>query len=247
MGQYYRPEILRDSPTPDGHEVIDFAFYSHNFGNGLKLMEHSYVGNDFVNVVAGFLKQPRRLVWAGDYADAEPGRTIVSDGREFDANLYALASEHNTRPYVVASGEPAMDQSQREYSDRRGADYGVDKVNVEATVDVAHTVRYFLNHSKREFVDVTAGPPANSRWSELIIHPLPLLTSEGNGRGGGDYHSYDFVDREIVYHRRPGHDLVGSWARDVISGSDERPGAEFTEIKPGFSEDPAKVEKEVSA
>jgi hypothetical protein len=35
------------------------------------------------------------------------------------------------------------------------------------------------------------------------IHPLPLLTCEGNGRGGGDY--------------RGESDLVGRWSRDLIS------------------------------
>jgi hypothetical protein len=40
-------------------------------------------------------------------------------------------------------------------------------------------------------------------WKGTKIHPLPLLTCEGNGRGGGDF--------------RGEHDLIGSWARDVIS------------------------------
>jgi hypothetical protein len=35
------------------------------------------------------------------------------------------------------------------------------------------------------------------------LHPLPLLTVEGNGRGGGDLHDAP--------------PIVGSWARDVIS------------------------------
>jgi hypothetical protein len=35
------------------------------------------------------------------------------------------------------------------------------------------------------------------------MHPLPLLTAEGNGRGGGDIEDAPPV--------------IGSWARDVIS------------------------------
>ena len=42
------------------------------------------------------------------------------------------------------------------------------------------------------------------------VHPLPLLTCEGNGRGGGDYRPED-------------HPLIGIWARDVISVEKEKP------------------------
>jgi hypothetical protein len=56
----------------------------------------------------------------------------------------------------------------------------------------------------------------------LHIHPLSLLTAEGNGRGGGDY-------------RGAHEDLVGSWARDVISVEREAP-AGFTELECEFSE-----------
>jgi hypothetical protein len=59
--------------------------------------------------------------------------------------------------------------------------------------------RYIINHTKKEFVDKTK-IPENEGW---YIHPLPLLTCEGNGRGGGDF--------------RGDSDLIGSWARDLIS------------------------------
>lgn len=45
--------------------------------------------------------------------------------------------------------------------------------------------------------------PENNGWT---VHPLPLLTAEGNGRGGGDYHE-----------QNPDIELVGTWARDSIS------------------------------
>ena len=61
MGQYYMP-ILRD-------EAGNFcAFYSHTYGNGLKLMEHSYIGNNFVNAVCNQIyKKPHNVCWFGDY------------------------------------------------------------------------------------------------------------------------------------------------------------------------------------
>ena len=62
MGQYYMPVIKRGS--------VLRRVYSHNFDNGLKLMEHSYVDNNFVNVVANELvENPAQLYWLGDYAE----------------------------------------------------------------------------------------------------------------------------------------------------------------------------------
>ena len=59
---------------------------------------------------------------------------------------------------------------------------------------------YIVNHSKKCFVDKNNIVPDNDGWR---VHPLPLLTCEGNGRGGGDYRGVS--------------DLIGIWARDVIS------------------------------
>jgi hypothetical protein len=73
-------------------------------------------------------------------------------------------------------------------------------------------VRFIINHSKKTFVDKHKGIKDNNGWA---IHPLPLLTCEGNGRGGGDY--------------RGESPLIGSWARDVISVSDTKP-KDFEEL-----------------
>ena len=54
-----------------------------------------------------------------------------------------------------------------------------------------------MNHTKKVYVK------KNGRF-----HPLSLLTAEGNGSGGGDYYG-------------PNIDMVGTWARDIISMEDE--------------------------
>jgi len=56
---------------------------------------------------------------------------------------------------------------------------------------------YIVNHTKKVYVKKNDG-----------FHPLSLLTAEGNGRGGGDYHG-------------PNIEMVGTWARDVISMEDQ--------------------------
>lgn len=40
-----------------------------------------------------------------------------------------------------------------------------------------------VNHDKKEYVDIR-DCRSNDDWT---VHPLPILTSSGNGRGGGDY------------------------------------------------------------
>jgi hypothetical protein len=49
MGQYYKPIILGNTPKEGEHETVKAWMYSHEYDNGLKLMEHSYQGNNFVS------------------------------------------------------------------------------------------------------------------------------------------------------------------------------------------------------
>lgn len=59
---------------------------------------------------------------------------------------------------------------------------------------------YLVNHTKKQYV--------NKEKEE--IHPLPLLTAEGNGRGGCDYGGHN-------------EELCGAWARNVLSVEKEPP------------------------
>jgi len=159
MGQGYKAIILA-SQKDNGKEIIRTWVDTENYNNGYKLMEHSYVGNNFVDAVE-YLLSPMgmfyksRVVWAGDYADKEEGLT---------ENLYELAEEGKVAPQGVR-------RDMRDYL-------------------------YIVNHTKMQYTAKIFG--------RYIAHPLPLLTAEGNGRGGGDYNGT--------------HDeLVGTWARDVIS------------------------------
>lgn len=77
---------------------------------------------------------------------------------------------------------------------------------------------YVINHTKKQFVDKSK-VPNNDGWR---IHPLPLLTCEGNGRGGGDF--------------RKESPLVGCWARDIISVDNEVPQG-YKELTFDLSED----------
>ncbi len=80
--------------------------------------------------------------------------------------------------------------------------------------------RYLVNHSKQVYLDKTKQEQDEDGYQ---IHPLPLLTCEGNGQGGGDYIT---EDEHLLQH-------IGSWARDIISVESEIP-ADYTEIIVSF-------------
>jgi hypothetical protein len=71
---------------------------------------------------------------------------------------------------------------------------------------------FIINHTKKEYIIK----------KNNIIHPLPLLTAEGNGLGGGDYYGKNV-------------NLIGSWARDVISINNLVP-EDYKEIVCNFDE-----------
>jgi hypothetical protein len=66
-----------------------------------------------------------------------------------------------------------------------------------------HNYRYIINHTKKEYVKVPAYE--KDKW---IIHPLPILLADGNGRGGGDYYGKN-------------NSLAGTWKFDLISVTDD--------------------------
>jgi len=99
MGQYYKPVILADNK-----KTVKAWVYSHDFGNGLKLMEHSYIGNNFVSAFESLIKNnPQRVVWGGDYADHCIGLKTNTYDRCKDKNKVLPTDRPNTREtrYVV--------------------------------------------------------------------------------------------------------------------------------------------------
>jgi hypothetical protein len=169
MGQYYKPISI---------EKKQFVI-AHDYDNGLKLMEHSWIGNGFVGVVENLIApggpwHGDHILWAGDYADPEPRQ---------ERNAYELISQ----------------------SDRNKIKPAAQKSNY----------RYVVNLDTKQFVDKTKVPLSDvwvgddGKEHPYAIHPLPLLTCEGNGRGGGDFRKQD--------------PLVGSWARHRVTVSNEIP------------------------
>jgi len=173
MGQYYHALFLAEKASDADKEFIRAAIHSHMFNNGMKLIEHSYIDSQFMCAVE-FLLSPlgmfykTRVVWAGDYADPEPGS---------EENLHRLSEG-------------------KEYAMSTRIDFS----------NIMQDYNFIVNHTKKQYVTKTG----------RVYHPLSLLTAEGNGRGGGDYHGSC-------------ENLVGTWARDVISVEMAAP-PDYTEL-----------------
>ena len=158
MGQYYTPIIKRGETFK--------TFYSHDYGEGLKLMEHSYQGNWFVSTVLNQLvNNPGELAWVGDYAKLE-------------------------------DVEPTKQSLAKEFINMQNKKYSKPKVVKKLKEEI------FINHSKKEYF-ILSQTPIKEDEDGFKIHPLPLLTAIGNGKGGGDY-------------RGVNDSLVGKWALDLI-------------------------------
>jgi hypothetical protein len=87
MGQYYIPVLMNTDSHENRRQLL-----SHNYHNGLKLMEHSWCGNNFVNAVVALMKMrgKQRLVWLGDYATRGEDMPLQGYGGSlYDVNAYS--------------------------------------------------------------------------------------------------------------------------------------------------------------
>lgn len=160
MGQYYMPLLM-------GKDKQAFRFYSHDYSNGLKLMEHSWVGNCFVNAVLSKLDDtPMRVAWMGDYADSDE-RTEFSNG---------FIKSHNSFMYYYRK---AWGDKSRVPAIRDAEQYPLNQDTTDC---------YLVNLTQNCYIDMQQYIQENN-YDGWIINPLPLLTCIGNGGGGGDYFS----------------------------------------------------------
>jgi len=192
MGQYYYPISLDKKQFILSHDCADGGDFV-----GLKLMEHSYIGNPMVNVVEHLLMPggewyKSRLVWAGDYADGEPD--LEKDENGETPNLHCIIGDDDNNKIIGDLLLKNLGNIPEEYC-------------------------YVVNHSLKQFVDKRK--IKKNDWGGKI-HPLPLLVSEGNGRGGGDFHGED--------------ERIGFWARHIISIEKEIPEG-YEEIDGQFIEE----------
>ena len=157
MGQYYMPYIksLRDKK--------EMSVYSHQFESGLKITEHSWIGNYMCNQVYNWiLDNPSIVAWIGDYAEFEM---------------------LNNKSYI----------DEKQWNRIRNAIWGGDKNKFLQKPDSDlfefdfNKNWYLVNETKKQFLDMKEfiKKCGDEEWG--CLSPLSLLTAVGNGQGGGDY------------------------------------------------------------
>ena len=211
MGQYYRPCVLKKN-WKQAKNVVKATLDSWDFDNGLKLMEHSWIGNGLVRRMEYLLANQFKgypFVWSGDYAD-----TVVT--KKGNHNIY---DESNDFIYKNPNSERDFEKSALYKKLLNAIPNFWDGEGEFNPYENIPYYRYLVNYSKKEYCVM---PKHNS--SKLIVNPLPILTCDGNGRGGGDYRIED--------------ERIGSWAFDRIGlTNDNNEIVGFKEIDGFFEED----------
>jgi len=189
MGQYYKPTIIYQ----DGSIA---SLYSHAYDSGLKLMEHSWIGNDFVNAVySRILNKPRRIAWIGDYSDDD----------------YETCGEAYTKHFGLKDFMKCYSHVWKDEDEKESIPPSMYTPEDLSLINDKTKEMYLVNHDRKEYLDlgsyIERCTVKDGNWVGWCVNPLPLLTACGNGRGGGDFHCND---------TNIGHEQVGIWAFDEL-------------------------------
>ena len=79
-------------------------------------------------------------------------------------------------------------------------------------------IKYLVNKNQNQYINLKKLPPDKKG---RIIHPLPLMTCSGNGKGSGAFQGQN--------------SFTGSWAGDRLSCELIKPDKDYQEIKPNFA------------
>lgn len=128
---------------------------------GQKLMEHSWIGNNFTDAVSWHIyKNPMRLAWVGDYAND----TDWKYEGEYDGEETAQTIHQKTWD---------IREEDEEFIPRTKGKFD-------------YSGKILVNHTKKIRVDLDQYIIDSTR-DDWCIYPVSLLTAIGNGQGGGDY------------------------------------------------------------
>ena len=158
--------------------------------------------------------------WARSY-DMDNGAKLIEHsyaGNDFVGMILRKLYKNPTR--LVWAGDYADHDKGSKMTSYAKCNLHEDR-KLKPTVGFHKSIHFALNHTKKQVVKLDGCPIMSGGYQ---FNPLPILTAEGNGRGGGDYNGFAM-------------DLVGYWARDVIETikvkSDIPKG--YKEINPDFA------------
>lgn len=212
MGQYFQAYLKRNDEEKvfNPHSVLFRTRYKIEDGlpityeqmqnekyfqisSGIKLMEHSWFDDLFVNgVLEAIEDNPAIIAWIGDYADYESDFSSVPN---YSQIVYKTCWNENSK------------------------DCRFDKW------PKVHNSGYLINHTTLEYIDLKSYfnlALFNDYGFNARIHPLPILTAIGNGRGCGDYYN----SRDPW----PNQDKAGAWAMNELSYSKTLPESTYKDI-----------------
>lgn len=220
MGQYYNPVILKKD-WKENEKPVRASLKCYDYGNGAKMMEHSYVHNDFVDAVLHLIHELDKdqtgvpFVWCGDYADSIsikyfPTKEIIDP----------ITNEVTN----IEGGFQAYDEAYNWMYDKYDQPTEEFKAMRELVKDSSeHRYDYCVNHTKKQILIVPAYEEC--KW---VIHPFPILCSDGTGFGSGDYNTNYCINPEEKdynkkkYAEKHNAKFVGTWAYDLVSVTNDK-------------------------
>lgn len=201
MGQYWKPVI-------ENSDGVRYSIDSNDFGIGLKILEHSYIGNELPSIIMYMIyNNPMRVTWVGDYTEnRKVGKEVegpIGDDLWNDESVIYFTNRNSLSDYEkdTRKTEEIPDEELK---------------HILSCFDMFSIQKYSLvNHTLKEYVDMAEyikKPKASNsmllNYHDTIIHPLPLLVAAPSmDEGLGDYHE----------NRATCFDKVCSWSWDMIS------------------------------
>ena len=179
-------------------------------------MEHSYVHSKYVSA---FMRLVHELdtdrsglpcVWCGDYADR-----FATEGLPLIERI-----NPDTQESKFVGGFKAYNEAcdwMGEYGGKKSNEY-LDVIKLVKDAP-KHYYNYIINHTKKQYVEVP-----NCDKTKWLIHPLPILLADGNGKGSWDYYEGQYGEKHNAR-------FVGLWAYDTISVTNSKSDTEgYTKI-----------------
>lgn len=160
MGQYYQAFTMK------GDNIEKYV--SFDYDNGMKLTEHSYIGNSYTNAIYHEIhNNPMRVAWIGDYSD-----DLANNEARGAHYLHKIDFHKDFMPcYEYCWDWEALPR----------------KIRFKKLLVTSDSkFRYLVNHTTKQYIDLCKYINQYEH-KKYIYDPLPLLTACGNGLGGGDY------------------------------------------------------------
>lgn len=204
MGQYFNALIQSNDET-----VCISPFL------GAKLMEHSFMGDDFADYAVSLLHNaPARIAWVGDLARGYKKPFGHSSESAVDLFEKAYSKSSGTREIGV---EDYYGISWDEYYELI-KDSNAAKENGFKRFEFDYSGKYLYNHDTKQYISFDEYYQNNACLMErddesypVCINPVSLLTAVGNGEEWGDF-------RGSI-----GLGNVGLWANDTLEVVDKKP------------------------